>query len=176
MVVKDENALSRWSRRKLVDAQAEVSDQAVVPASPELTPAEDQTAAGETTELALPDIDSLDAESDFSVFMQKGVPEELQRLALRKLWSSDPVYANLDGLNDYDPGHVTFLEQISEAAQQVLRDAYKASQKEKDADGPVGAEEPTSANVRDTDVECAESAADVAVASTPNVDNDSQKS
>jgi hypothetical protein len=34
--------------------------------------------------------------------MKQAVPEELRRLALRKLWRSDPVLANVDGLNDYD--------------------------------------------------------------------------
>lgn len=50
----------------------------------------------------LPDIDSLTAESDFTAFMRKGVPKTLQRKALRKLWTSDPVLACLDGLNDYE--------------------------------------------------------------------------
>jgi hypothetical protein len=48
------------------------------------------------------DIDSLSYESDFSIFMKTGVPELLRRKAMRKLWSSNPVLANLDGLNDYD--------------------------------------------------------------------------
>ena len=56
----------------------------------------------EIAEDELPDIDSLDAESDFTPFMQAGVPENLQRLALRKLWNSNPILANIDGLNDYD--------------------------------------------------------------------------
>ncbi len=34
--------------------------------------------------------------------MKKNVPEALRRAALRKLWKSDPILANLDGLNDYD--------------------------------------------------------------------------
>ena len=50
---------------------------------------------------ALPDIDSLDAESDYTGFLKEGVPEQLQRQALRKLWRSNPVLANLDGLLDY---------------------------------------------------------------------------
>ena len=56
----------------------------------------------EIKEEDLPDIESLDAESDFTPFMQAGVPENLQRLALRKLWNSNPILANIDGLNDYD--------------------------------------------------------------------------
>ncbi len=50
----------------------------------------------------LPDIETLDENSDYTVFLQDGVPEELRRLALRKLWRSNPIFANLDGLNDYD--------------------------------------------------------------------------
>lgn len=50
----------------------------------------------------LPDVETMTAESDFSVFMKKGVPEELKNLALRKLWLSNPIFANLDGMNDYD--------------------------------------------------------------------------
>jgi hypothetical protein len=34
--------------------------------------------------------------------MAKAVPEHLRRIALRKLWSSNPVLACLDGLNDYE--------------------------------------------------------------------------
>ncbi len=50
----------------------------------------------------LPDIETLTNESDFTPFLRKGVPEELAKAALRKLWLSDPVFANLDGMNDYD--------------------------------------------------------------------------
>lgn len=44
----------------------------------------------------------MDKDSDFSVFMQKGVPEMLQRKALSKLWRLDPAFGFLDGMNDYD--------------------------------------------------------------------------
>ena len=49
----------------------------------------------------LPDIASLDASSDFTVFMRPGVPAHLRTLALRKLWRSDPVFSKLDGLVEY---------------------------------------------------------------------------
>ena len=50
----------------------------------------------------LPDIESLDEHSDFTVFLKKGVPEALRRQALQRLWRSNPVFANLDGLAEYD--------------------------------------------------------------------------
>ena len=37
-----------------------------------------------------------------SVFLRRGVPEALKRRAFRALWRSDPVFGNLDRLNDYD--------------------------------------------------------------------------
>ncbi len=48
------------------------------------------------------DFDSLNYASDYTKFMKKGVPEAVKRRALRMLWSSNPILANLDGLNDYD--------------------------------------------------------------------------
>ncbi len=51
--------------------------------------------------LDLPAVESLDLESDFSAFMKEGVPRDLQRLALRKLWRLDPAFNFVDGLDDY---------------------------------------------------------------------------
>ena len=52
-------------------------------------------------ELDLPDPDSLSEGDDFTAFMAKAVPEKLRRRALRRLWLSNPVLANLDQLVDY---------------------------------------------------------------------------
>ena len=52
-------------------------------------------------ELGLPDPDVLKAGDDFSAFMSKSVPARLRNRALRKLWVSNPVLANLDDLVDY---------------------------------------------------------------------------
>ncbi len=53
-------------------------------------------------ELADIDIDALDYDSDYTRFLGEGVPEALRRRALRRLWRSNPILANVDGLNDYD--------------------------------------------------------------------------
>lgn len=110
---KEEGALSRWSRLKREAASAAreepesgaVGEETAAPGEPE--PDVDAAIEADADEEAvciedLPDIETLDYESDFSVFMRAGVPEELRKLALRKLWRSSPVLANLDGLNDYD--------------------------------------------------------------------------
>ena len=66
------------------------------------------------------DFDALDYESDYRRFMVKGVPELIQRKALRKLWQSNPILACVDGLNDYD-------EDFTDAALAVdaIKTAYK---------------------------------------------------
>lgn len=119
--------LARWSERKLAHAPA-LTVPAPAPAEADsggVAPAGAQ--AGEAPEdLDLPDIESLTGNSDFTAFMKEGVPDDLKNLALRKLWRSDPVYANLDGLNDYDPEHVTFLVQAAEVAKEMLGKALKA--------------------------------------------------
>ena len=52
--------------------------------------------------LGLPDPDAMGAGDDFAAFMSRAVPAALRRRALRRLWTSRPVLANLDRLVDYD--------------------------------------------------------------------------
>lgn len=47
------------------------------------------------------DFDSLGYESDYEQFMEADVPDDVRNTALRKLWVSNPVLANMDGLDDY---------------------------------------------------------------------------
>ena len=97
--------LGRWSRRK---AEARTADVALEPdAESEQIEGGEGTRSTEETEKpsfdieSLPDIDSLGPTSDFSVFMQAGVPADLKTKALRKLWRVKADLANLDGLIDY---------------------------------------------------------------------------
>lgn len=99
---KSDNLLSRWSRRKqgLIEEEevVEVSsiEQQEIDDAREAEFAENRKAAEEI------DLDSIDEESDLSIFMKEGVPEVLKKAALAKLWRSNPVFANVDGLVDYD--------------------------------------------------------------------------
>lgn len=111
-----ETTLARWSRLKRADREREPRappgdrlPEAVTPSAPApgdgaADDGRDEAVAGDggTTVPDLPDIAELNAESDFSAFLREGVSEDLRRRALRVLWRSDPVLANLDGLNDYD--------------------------------------------------------------------------
>jgi hypothetical protein len=94
-VSDEQSPLSRWSQRKLA---AQRGEEVAADPKPQDVPAP----AGEHEPPVLPPIEELTAESDYTAFLAKDVPEALTRAALRKLWTSDPVFANLDGLNHYD--------------------------------------------------------------------------
>ncbi len=86
----------------------------------------------------LPDPESLDYDSDYSVFFNDKVAEGVRNVALRKLWRSNPVLANLDGLCDYDDDFTdaaTVVEGMKSAYQvgrgyvsEVLEDAEDSDQ------------------------------------------------
>ena len=102
----DEGFLGRWSRRKSEaraaddNASADLQvDQDAPPSETDIDQVNHPPAAVDPG--SLPDIDKMEAGSDFSVFMQAGVPKELKTKALRKLWRVKPELANLDGLIDY---------------------------------------------------------------------------
>ena len=93
-----------WSRRKrAVEAEKEADERArederADAAAKALEAKSDEEVLAE---LDLPDPDSLGKGDDFSAFMAKAVPERLRRRALRRLWLSNPVLANLDELLEY---------------------------------------------------------------------------
>lgn len=148
----DEGFLQRWSRRKrdVVEGQddslfAEVSideDAGEVLAEPE----GDGTAVIENSEedpelvanrevAEAIDIDGLTYESDFTVFMKKGVPDALKNAALRKLWRSNPILAVVDGLNDYDINY-----RVSDKILTNFQSAYKVGRGYADKAEEIAAE------------------------------------
>lgn len=107
----DGGFLSRWSQRKQA-ARNLPSGSADTPVEAQ-TPAVDEAAARRAEEherqlaenraaAEAVDLETLDFGSDYSVFLKEGVSTQLKNAALRKLWSSNPVLACVDGLNDYD--------------------------------------------------------------------------
>lgn len=95
----EEAFLSRWSRRKRVEPVEETVEGSA--SEPVADPIEEMTDEEILAELDLPDPDTMKADDDFSAFMNARVPEQLRRRALRVLWRSNPVLANLDGMVDY---------------------------------------------------------------------------
>ena len=93
---KDNSSASATDPYSALDVQ---SDQVITPDSrPEKLVLSDQD---------MPDIDSLDEDSDYRAFLSPGVSEELRRMALRKLFQGQSF--NLcDGLDDYDEEFTSF--------------------------------------------------------------------
>jgi Protein of unknown function (DUF3306) len=145
-MAEPEGFIARWSRRKNAARRRPGSPPSPAPAEPPPTPAAPQAEAA-----ALPAIESLTAESDFSLFMQPGVPDDLRNAALQKLWRSDPVYANLDGLLEYGEDYAAAF-----ASPAAVRTAYRVLQgmpggepaekpAPEPAPGPVSQAEPSEA-------------------------------
>lgn len=115
--MSDEGFLKRWSRKKrteppdpAVEAESVASPasnlsppagegSSVPPArsgggqegvSPQALGPQEQAVDDAIDPATLPPIESLGPQSDYTVFLKKGVPEALRLAALRKAWMSDP--------------------------------------------------------------------------------------
>jgi hypothetical protein len=97
--------LARWSERKRQAGEAAQEEPDEFTAGQGDSAASAQAAAAEAEPVdpaTLPDIDSLRADSDFTVFMRAGVPEALKQRALRRLWQVDPTFNVICPLDDYN--------------------------------------------------------------------------
>jgi len=81
----------------------------------------------------LPPIESLTKDSDFTPFLADKVPEFIRRRALSVLWRSDPVLANLDGLNDYDE-NFRIIDTLIDAAKDTIYRVGKGHNKDDEPD------------------------------------------
>lgn len=155
--------LGRWSERKQAARETIVEEarkgrggaapalpgEAPEPALPELYNGDERemTEEEQAVVAALPDIESLDADSDFTPFMQSNVPEFLRRKALQTLWRLNPVFANVDGLVDYgeDFTDATRVIEGMQTAYKVgrgfLTDEDLGIEKESDEEGAEGGED-----------------------------------
>lgn len=148
----DDGFLARWSRRKRGESAPGAADTGTAGATPESAARKpgdsgDADHSGDPQVIAaLPDIDSLDETSDFSAFLQEGVPDALRRQALRRLWRLNPVLANLDGLNDYDDDFSAIgivaehLRTIYKAGKGYLDEAENEAERGTDAEVGTGAD------------------------------------
>jgi len=139
---EDDGVLSRWSKRK----RAVVEEAEATESSPE---SETEISEERQAELLANreaaesiDLDTIDGDSDLSLFMKDGVPEALKRKALSVLWRSNPVFANLDGLNDYDENFADpdLIMKSFTSAYQVGRGYLKEIAEETEEDVPVATE------------------------------------
>ena len=93
-----------WSRRRAEVAAEAEAEQATLDAqtlAEEHAALEEKTDAEILAELELPEPETLEAGDDFTAFLAKTVPDRIRRRALKVLWRSNPVLANVDMLVDY---------------------------------------------------------------------------
>lgn len=100
----EKSFLSRWSDRKI---QSEV-DETKLPSteSEQEKPALQDEFEGKSDEeilsiLELPDPETLKLGDTVEKFMEGRVPERIRLRALRAFWKTNPVLANIDGLDEY---------------------------------------------------------------------------
>ena len=173
ITMTEEDFVKRWSRRKREVAEAEKPAQPPAEAREQaLLP--DHAASGDPTQKAeaefdpatLPPIESINAVSDITAFLRPGVPVELTRAALRRVWTADPAIRDFVGLaeNAWDftdpnamPGFgpleatdevrrmiAQIVDQIGEAARPPIADMPQAEAEgsdNSDASKVVGAPE-----------------------------------
>ncbi|GMO11322.1 DUF3306 domain-containing protein [Bradyrhizobium sp. TM233] len=92
--MSDEEFLARWSRRKR-ESQAEPAKPVGAQPTP---PSEAKDDESEVDLSSLPSIDEINATTDVTAFLSKGIPQELSRAALRRAWAADPAIRDFVGL------------------------------------------------------------------------------
>jgi hypothetical protein len=100
-----DNFIQRWARLKRAsDTAPEIETRS---ANVETTAAQPRT-EGEPDQpfdtASLPSLESIAADTDIGAFLKSGVPAELTRAALRRVWSSDPAIRDFIGIaeNQWD--------------------------------------------------------------------------
>ena len=125
--------LQRWSRRKQ-EAQTPAALPAAKPAPKVAAKAEP-----EFDVTTLPPLESINALTDITAFLQKGVPAELARAALRRVWTADPAIRDFVGLAENawdftDPaampgfGPLEATDEVRQMIAQVVRQIGQAAQ------------------------------------------------
>ena len=144
----DDGFLSRWSKRKKAVAEADAVEEEL--REDQLAAANEAEAGAEDDEeltdeqilekYGLKDPDTLEEGDNFAGFLRAAIPEHMRRRALRRLWRSNPMLANLDGLNDYDGdwtgGSVPAGEQLKTAYRVGLGYLQKLTAPADDAPAP----------------------------------------
>jgi hypothetical protein len=126
--MSDEQFLARWSRRKQeatashAEPAAEDAANAHAPAPSDCTATEPVPSVADLS--SLPPIESIDAATDITAFLRKGIPQELSRVALRRAWSADPAIRDFVGLAESawdfnDPNAMAGFGALDYSAEQV---------------------------------------------------------
>ena len=164
----EEDFLKRWSRRKReadvakpVLPEKETGETGAI--APE-TAAADKRADAPDAEFditTLPPIESINAVSDITAFLRAGVPVELTRAALRRVWTADPAIRNFVGLAENawdftDPnampgfGPLESTDEVRRMIAQVVDQIGEAARNKAEEERPSRAEEPNNSDASET--------------------------
>ena len=145
----DESGLRRWARRKAEVkrqrgsaapvAEKEIGQAPSLPGAGNTLPLESRPDDTAAEKLDLPDIETLTADSDFTAFMKEGVPSAVRRLALRKLWASDPMFNVIDEMVEYGEDY-TKATLMGEAVKSAWRPGKGYARDETEAEDESGSE------------------------------------
>ncbi|EDZ44381.1 MAG: DUF3306 domain-containing protein [Planktotalea sp.] len=140
-----------WARRRAgVAAEAKAEQDAVEAKvlAEEHAALEELSEAEMLAELDLPNPDTMVQGDDFSVFMAKAVPDQLRRRALRTLWRSNPVLANVDMLVDYGEDFtdaalaVENIQTAYQVGKGMLKHVEEMARQAEELENPTIVEEP----------------------------------
>lgn len=131
---EDKGFLSRWSARKAEARAKDVDIPATAEPAAETVPDVDPA--------TLPSIDDLTEHSDYTMFLQKGVPDAMRKAALRKLWVTEPSVVNYRPLVEYawhnnEPGFGPLLP--TDNVEEMLKHIFGGSpEPEKEPEAEAG--------------------------------------
>ena len=158
--MSDEDFLKRWSRRKRDVAKEEASraPEPDVTAQAADAPAPDKTET-QFDPATLPPVESITSLSDVTAFLREGVPAELTRAALRRVWTADPAIRDFVGLAENawdftDPnampgfGPLEDTDEVRRMIARVVGEIGKAAQP--DEAGTVGSLTENAENLNDS--------------------------
>jgi hypothetical protein len=167
--MSDDDFLTRWSRRKREAAKSEPPPaEPAAPAKVDAPAAETSAAPPETEPVdlaSLPSLESITESTDITPFLRQGVPEELKRSALRKMWTSDPAIRDFIGIAENqwdfnDPasipgfGEIDFSpEQVRQMAARLVGDVERVAEHVQAALEPESAQDVTAQNAATVSIE-----------------------
>lgn len=99
-----QNLSARFEARKQGVVAEEIADEKL---EIEAQQSEITAKINQLTDADMPDLKTLDEDSDYSMFLSEKVTPALRKKALRKLFLSSKINV-LDGLNDYDENYTNF--------------------------------------------------------------------
>ncbi|MBR0693184.1 DUF3306 domain-containing protein [Bradyrhizobium lablabi] len=126
--MSEQDFLARWSRRKQAAKGGHAEARPDEPIEANETAPSDGTATeqhpSEVDLSNLPPLESIDAATDVTAFLRRGIPQELSRAALRRAWSADPAIRDFVGLAENawdfnDPNAIPGFGPLDYSAEQV---------------------------------------------------------